>query len=235
MRPQTIFRVAALFLSFAALASCENKEAAKTLYIKALESYEQKDLKSAEAFINQCAKHDKKNDQAKFLKAKIKFFQERREDALEILLDLEKRNSDNKEIKRLLIKCLLLDGRVHEAAEKIQRELKLDRGDWRLYQLAAFAAAKENDVEKRLYNLSQAAESLEGAAQIYFELSQIWTSLGIDEKAKDCEKKCEALDKSLADFFSRKIAESEFFEMPLIATEGKKPSPKPVTGFSQQE
>ena len=171
------------------------------MYIKALELYEQKDLNGAGAFINRCVECDNKNERAKFLEAKIQFFQGRRDKAAKILFDLKKTNSDNKDIELYLIKSLILDGQLEQAREEIQGALKNDMGDWRLHRLAAIVAAKQEDTEARLQALNAARKSLEGSAQIYFELASIWESLGVQGKAAELREKFLALDKSLEDFF----------------------------------
>lgn len=199
MRPKKKDWVAALLLFCALFAGCADKEAAGTLYIKALEKYEQKDLKSAGAFINQCLERDKKNERAKFLKAKIHFFQGQYRASAEILLDLKKNNSDNKDIQLYLIKSLILDGQVEQARGQIQTAQKNDMGDWRLYRLASIVAAKQNDTAARLEALDAARRSLEGSAQVYYELAAIWESLGIQGKAAELKEKSLALDKGLAE------------------------------------
>lgn len=200
-RPKKIIGVAALLLSCAIFAACADKKAAETLYIKALESYERKDLNQAGAFINKSLECDQKNEQAKFLKAKINFFQGQPAAAAEILLDLQQKNSDQKDIQLYLIKSLLLDGQTELAQKEIQRALEKDRGDWRLYHLAAVAAAKTDDAERRLEALSGAQRALDGAAQIYFDLSLLWLSLGIESKAQEFKEKCLALDKSYLELY----------------------------------
>ena len=201
MRPKKKLWVAALLLTCALFAGCADKEAAGTLYIRALERYEQKDLKSAGAFINQCLECDKKNERAKFLKAKILFFQGQCDKASEILLDLKKNNSDNKDIQLYLIKSLILDGQLEQARAQIQGALKNDAGDWRLHRLSSIVAAKEDDTAARLQALNQASRALEGSAQVYFELASVWESLGIQGKAAELREKSLALDKGLADLF----------------------------------
>lgn len=201
MRPKKNLWVAVLLLACAVFAGCADKKAAGTLYIKALECYEQKDFKSADAFINQSLKLDKQNQQAKFLYAKTNFFQGRYDKAAEILLDLKKNNSDNKDIQRYLIKSLILNQQLQSADKEIQAALKSDKGDWRLYQLAAAAAAKQNDTERRLQSLNAAAKALNGSAQIYFDLALVWRSLGVDSKAGEYKEKCLALDKGYSELF----------------------------------
>ena len=201
MRPKKFFWVAATLLFCAVFAGCSDRKAAKTLYIKALECYEQKDFKSAGAFISQSLKFDKQNQQAKFLYAKTFFFQGQYDKAQEILLDLKKQNQDNKDIQLYLIKSLILDQKLDLALGQIKSAQKNDRGDWRLYQLAALVAAKQNDTEARLKNLGAACEALDGFAQVYFDLAFVWRSLGIESKAMEFEEKCLALDKSYSELF----------------------------------
>lgn len=201
MRPLNKIWVAALLLSCAAFAACADKKAAENLYIKALENYEKKDLKSASAFIDQSLRHDKKNEQAKFLKAKILIFQGLLDEAQEKLFDLKKSNLENKDIQIVLIQSLLLNEQKQTAKKEIENALKNDRGDWRLYQLAAIAAAKENDVQARLKALLEAQKALEGSAQIYYDLSMLWKDLGVDGKAKELKEMCLCLDKDYSSLF----------------------------------
>ena len=201
MRPGKKIWVAALFLPCALFAGCADKKAAETLYIKALERYEQKDFKASSAFINQSLKIDKKNERAKFLNAKINFFQGRYGDAKEILLDLKKSNNDNKDIERYLIRSLILLEDYDQAREQIEAALKNDRGDWRLWQLDALVAAKEQDTERRLRALNSALESLKGSALVYFDLALVWDALGAASKAQEFKEKALALDKDLEELF----------------------------------
>ncbi|MBQ7618625.1 MAG: tetratricopeptide repeat protein [Treponema sp.] len=189
-------------MSCALFAGCADKGAARTLYIKALERYGQKDFEKADAFIDQSLKLDKKNDQAKFLKAKIYFFQGRYKEAQEKLLDLQKSNSDLKDIQTYLIRCLILDGQKDLARKTIDGAIKKDKGDWRLHQLSAVLAAKEENFESRLEALNNAQEALQGAAQVYYDLSTIWRSLGVQGKAAECKERCLALDKSYSERFT---------------------------------
>lgn len=201
MRPGKKIWVAALFLPCALFAGCADKKAAETLYIKALERYEQKDFKTSGAFINQSLKIDKKNERAKFLNAKINFFQGRYDKAKEILLDLKKSNNDNKDIERYLIRSLILLEDYDQAREQIEAALKNDRGDWRLWQLDALVAAKEQDTERRLRALNSALESLKGSALVYFDLALVWDALGAASKAQEFKEKALALDKDLEELF----------------------------------
>ena len=201
-------------MSCAVFAGCADKGAARTLYIKALERYEQKDFEKADAFIDQSLKLDKKNDQAKFLKAKIYFFQGRHKEAQEKLLDLQKNNSDLYDIQSYLIRCLILDGQKDLAREKIDGAIKKDRGDWRLYQLSAVLAAKEENLESRLEALNLAQEALRGAAQVYFDLSTLWRSLGVEGKAKEYKEKCLALDKSYSERFNLEEKSEKHYKKP---------------------
>lgn len=201
MRPKKTFWVAALLLACAVFAGCADKKAAENLYIKALERYEQKDLKSADAFIHQCLECDKKNERAKFLKAKINFFQGRYGAAAEILLDLTKTNSDHKDIQLYLINSLILQKRYDLAREQIEAARKNDRGDWRLCRLMAIVAAKTDDTEACLGALNEALLALEGSSEIYYDLSKLWQSLGVKSKAEEFKQKCLVLDKDKENFF----------------------------------
>ena len=201
MRPWKKVWVAALFLPCALFAGCADKKAAETLYVKALERYDKKDLNAALAFIEQSAKCDKNDERAKFLKAKIHFFQGRYEAAAEILLDLKKAKSDQKDIQLYLIKSLILDKKTERASEEIKSALQNDRGDWRLYRLASIVAAKEGNAEERMSALNQAARALEGSSEIYFYLANLWESLGVHSKAEEFKEKCLALDKGMAELF----------------------------------
>ena len=96
------FLVAVLLLSCALLASCADKKAAGILYIKAAESYRQKDFANADAFINQSLNCDKTNKQAVLLKAKIHLFQGQYKEASKLFYDLYKSESDNKNLQRYL-------------------------------------------------------------------------------------------------------------------------------------
>lgn len=196
-------------MSCALFAGCADKRAAGTLYIKALEHYEQKELEKADAFIDQSLRFDKKNEQAKFLKAKISFFQGRHKEAAEKFLDLQKSKLDLKDIQTYLIRSLILDGQYDKARKEIDGALKKDRGDWRLHQLASVLAAKEGNVEARLKALNSAQEALAAGSQIYFELATLWRALGVEGKAEECKRKCLALDKSYLDYFDLEVNKSE--------------------------
>ena len=106
---------------------------------------------------------------------------------------------DNKLLQERYIKYLNLH--IELAQKEIQRALEKDRGDWRLYHLASVAAAKTDDAERRLEALSGAQRALDGAAQIYFDLSLLWLSLGIESKAQEFKEKCLALDKSYLELY----------------------------------
>lgn len=185
----------------ALFSGCADKKAAGMLYIKALEYYEKKDLKNASAFIDKSLELDKKNKQAKFLKAKIHFFQGQNQEAQEILFDLNKSNNDNKDIQNFLIKSLILDKQYKKAREEIQRGLKKDALDWRLHHLAAIVAAKEGKQEERMQALLKANETLKASAQVYFDLSFLWLSLGVKGKAQEFKDKCLAVDKAMSSYF----------------------------------
>ena len=200
--PKTrLFWVAAPLYLCLAFASCANKKAAGILYIKALEAYNQKEFDDASAFINQCLECDKKNKQAKFLKAKIHLFRGEYDIAQKLFYDLYKSESDNKNIQRYLIQSLIFLEEYQKARQEIQAALKKDNGDWRLYYFASAVAAKERKVEERLENLSLAQSALAPGAQVFFDMAFSWQSLGIEEKAKECMEKCLCLDKNYRDFF----------------------------------
>ena len=201
MRLRNKIWVAALLLSCLALSACADKKAAGILYIKALDAYKQKDFFTADAFINQSLNCDKKNKQAKFLKAKINLFKGRYKEACELFSDLYKSESDNKDIQRYLIQSLIFLEDYKRADEEIQAALKKDSGDWRLYYFASLAAAKEGKVEERLENLNLAQSAIAPGAQIFFDLAFVWQSLGIDEKAKEWKDKCLCLDANYKNFF----------------------------------
>lgn len=201
MRLIKIIWVAALLLSCLALGACADKKSAGILYIKALDAYKQKDFLTAEAFINQCIKNDKKNKQAKFLKAKIHLFRSQYKEAFELFSDLYKSESDNKDIQRYLIQSLIFLEDYEKAEEEIQEALKKDKGDWRLYYYASIVAAKSNKVDQRLENLNLAKSALAPGAQVFFDLAFSWQSLGIKEKAKECRDKCLCLDEQYRHFF----------------------------------
>lgn len=201
MRPIKIFWVAALLTFCALIASCANKEAAGILYIKALDAYSQKDFSAANAFIDQSLNCDKKNKQAKFLKAKINLFEGRLQEALKLFSDLYKSESDNKDIQRYLIQSLIFLGDCKKAKEEIQAALKKDSEDWRLYYFLSLVAAKEGKVEERLEKLNLAQSAIAPGARIYFDLAFMWQSLGVEEKACEWKDKCICLDRSYKNFF----------------------------------
>ncbi|MBQ6028385.1 MAG: tetratricopeptide repeat protein [Treponema sp.] len=209
MRLIKLFWVAALLLACASLLSCANKKAAGILYIKALESYRQKDFSTAEAFINQSLKADKKSKQAVYLKAKIHLFQGQYKEALKLFSDLYKSESDNKDIQRYLIQSLIFLEDYESAKKEIQEALKKDKGDWRLYFFAATVAAKEKKADERFESLNLAKSALAPGAQVYFDLAFSWQSLGIDEKAKEYRDKCLCLDSSYQAFFKEEKNESD--------------------------
>lgn len=204
MKPIKIFWVAALLMFCALFGSCADKEAAGVLYIKALESYKQKDFSNAAAFINQSLNCDKKNKQAILLKAKIHLFQGQYKEALKLFSDLYKSESDNKDIQRYLIQSLIFLEDYQRAGLEIQKALLKDKGDWRLYYYASVIAAKENKLDVRLENLDHAQNALREGAQVFFDLSFCWNVLGIEEKAKNYRDKCLCLDLNYADFFVTK-------------------------------
>ncbi|MBO7123517.1 MAG: hypothetical protein J6V90_09585 [Treponema sp.] len=193
--------VAALHLSCLALASCADKKAAGILYIKALDAYKQKDFSTAGAFIDQSLNCDKRNKQAKFLKAKINLFEGRYQEACKLFSDLYKSESDNKDIQRYLIQSLIFLEDYKKANEEIHAALKKDSGDWRLYYFSSLVAAKEGKVEERLEKLNLAQAALAPGAQIFFDLAFMWQSLGVEEKAGEWKDKCLCLDRSYKNFF----------------------------------
>ena len=201
MKQAKRFRVAALFLLSLGFASCADKKAAGILYIKAFEAYEQKKFAEADAFINQSVNCDKKNKQAKILKAKIHLFQGQYKEAAKLFSDLYNSESDNKDFQRYLIQSLIFLEDYKRASQEIQKALGKDKGDWRLYYFASVIAAKENKVEDRFEALNLAQRALCEGADVFFDLAFCWESLGVIEKAKLYQEKCLCLNKSYANFF----------------------------------
>ena len=195
---------AAFLLSSLVFSACADKEAAGILYIKALESYKQKDFLTAADFIERSVACDKKNRQAQFLMAKIFLFSGKYSEAKKAFCELRKKEPDNKDVQHFLIQSLIFLEDYENAKKEIEEAVKKDAGDWRLYYLASAVAAKEGKVEEHLENLNLAQSAIAPGAQIFFDLAFLWQSLGIDSKAEEWKDKCLCLDRSYEIFFKEK-------------------------------
>lgn len=204
MQKRRLKRVAAIFLICASFAGCADRKAAGKLYIKALEYYDKKDFEKAGAFINQSLKADKDFFQARFLKAKIYFFQGLYDEAAEVLYDLSKHNSENNEIKTYLIQSLIFSGKHERANRELDAALRNDKGDWRLYYYKSVLASKENNFEQRIVYLNAANEALKSGALVFFDLAFVWECLEVSEKARENAQKCMMLDSAFSELFKEK-------------------------------
>ncbi|GHV92069.1 hypothetical protein AGMMS50268_25720 [Spirochaetia bacterium] len=179
-----LFCTAGVEVFFLFFRPADSSYAAENLYLDAVEQYMHNDLSGAEATLAQVLKIDKKFYQADFLLGKVLFFQDDEEGALKIFSRLEKRMPQYTESRIWKIRCLILLGQYDDAEKCLDYELSINPGDWRVYFQYALLTAATGNMEKRLSMLRSAENYLGETSRVYIELSKIWYSLEMRDRAQ---------------------------------------------------
>ncbi len=155
------------------------------MYQKALECYEKRDFVNADSLVRQSIECCENNYQSLLLFAKVQLFQGQFKASSVLFNKLLKKNPGNFDLRCCLIKSLILCERYDEATEEIEKALKININDWRLFYYKSVIAAKTDNVSERLFYLNKASSSLEQSSGIYYDLYYVWNELGIESKANE--------------------------------------------------
>lgn len=173
--------------------SCSDRTEAERLYIQASESYAKHDFSSAYNAVNKSIKKDSSFYQAQLLEAKILYFQDKNVESMKILKKTVSRHKEFTEAKLWLVRNYLALEQYDEAEQLLEREISFNQSDWRFYYLYSLLALKQNQMDKRLAMIKKAETYLQDSDKVYIEMSDIWITLGLRNKALDSLDTAEAV------------------------------------------
>lgn len=166
--------------------SCAYKGPSKEVlsaYIEVKNLYQKGYMNDAADKITELLLKDPEFHQAKLLKGKILFFQNKIEEASKVFAGLEQKHPGYREASIWQLRCDLELGNHEEAQEKIRTLLEFDSQDPRLLFLMAQGYMLKDDYKKALDFLNRAALFKEEYAKISYNQAKIYQQFMLHDKA----------------------------------------------------
>lgn len=161
----------------------KNTGRAESLYVEAVQKYQQKQFGQALQLTKSAEKIDSQFYQAYLLEAKIHFFSSEYKEAQEILSRIRKKFPSFTDARIWNIRVLLILEQYREAEQLLTQELSFNATDWRVFYLYSLLAKKTESFDKQLVMLGYAETALTDAAKVYNDAASTWSALGVQERA----------------------------------------------------
>lgn len=162
-------------------------------YSEALQAYSRKDFNLVLDLCNQITYYTQNNFEAELLKAKSFFFLGKNEECLKTIKKLQRKFPNFTEATIWYIRILILLQENDTAKQILDKQIRLNRSDWRIYYLYSLLAEQTENYELQLEMLRQSQILLNDGAKVYREFARIMDSIGMKNRAIENLSKAQIL------------------------------------------